>query len=356
MRLRRAFVCSGGLPGFSGQRGLTNPAAQCYSIKVVDVLLKAGVIMLAFQLALQLILLILIGIFVQKSGMVDPKFDESLTAFLLNIALPCVILKSLNVEFSPEELMNCAVMIGLALLVCAVMGAVGQGFYLAAGRTAGGRILRFGAMFTNFTFVGMPVIETLYGDQGLFYFVVFTVPLRMLYYSLAKPMLSPPGHTHEKRSLLQHIKTWMCPPVVAVFIGLFLYITQLPLPGVLSSVISSVGSICSPLGMILCGISLGKYNIRAMARPRYLAMPLVRNMLSPAIFTGIMLLLPVEPLIAKVVVIYAALPCASLLAAFTIQYDPNPRDRMEAAGGVLLSTLLSAATIPLWAAVADYLL
>ena len=76
--------------------------------------------MLAFQLALELIILILVGIFVQKTGMVDKKFDESLTSFLLNIALPCVIIKSLRVEFSPEELLNCAIMIALALLVCLV--------------------------------------------------------------------------------------------------------------------------------------------------------------------------------------------------------------------------------------------
>ena len=312
--------------------------------------------MLAFQLALELIILILVGIFVQKTGMVDKKFDESLTSFLLNIALPCVIIKSLRVEFSPEELLNCAIMIALALLVCLVLGVVGQVFYLVTGKTDSGRILRFGAMFTNFTFVGMPVIETLFGNQGLFYFVVFTVPLRMLYYSAAKPMLSPPGQQREKTSLLRHIKSWMCPPVVAVFIGLFLYIPQLQLPGVVNDVINSVGSICSPLGMILCGISLGKYNIKALARPQYMLMPMVRNVLSPAIFLGIMMLLPVDPLIAKVVVVYTALPCASLLAAFTIQYNPDPRARMEAAGGVLLSTLLSAVTIPLWAAVAERLL
>ena len=50
-------------------------------------------------------------------------------------------------------------------------------------------------------------------------------------------------------------------------------------------------------------------------------------------------------------VIFTALPTASLLAAFTIQYDPSRDSQFEAAATVLLSTLLSAFTIPLWAAV-----
>ncbi|NCB63541.1 MAG: hypothetical protein EOM52_07995, partial [Clostridia bacterium] len=298
--------------------------------------------MLAFSLSVQLICLIILGIFIQKRGLVDNRFDQSLSNFLLDISLPCVIVKSLNVEFSPGELLNCGVLLALALGVFAVSAALGQLFYRFSGKTAAGRILRFGTMFSNFTFVGFPVVETLNGEQGLFYFVVFLVPIRMIYYSSAKPLLAPPGLELEKKTALAHIRSWMTPPVIAVFVGLFLYLTQLPLPSLVTSIVGSVGSVCSPMGMILCGISLGKYEIRSLLKPRNLLLPLVRNLLCPALFFGAMLLLPVDPLIAKVVVIFAALPVASLLAAFTIQYDPAPESCFLSAGGVLLSTLLSA--------------
>ena len=63
------------------------------------------------------------------------------------------------------------------------------------------------------------------------------------------------------------------------------------------------------------------------------------------------LLAGLEGELARVAVIFTALPTASLLAAFTIQYDPSRDSQFEAAATVLLSTLLSAFTIPLWAAV-----
>ena len=43
----------------------------------------------------------------------------------------------------------------------------------------------------------------------------------------------------------------------------------------------------------------------------------------------------------------------SLLVAFTIEYDPAPGSRMESAATVFFSTLLCAATVPLWAAAAQ---
>lgn len=311
--------------------------------------------MLAFQLSLQLIILIVIGFFVWRLGMVDDKFDKSLTTFLLNIALPCMIIKSFSAPFSSDQLINCAILVGISVVYLVLCFGIGQLIYRAHGKNFTGRILRFGAMFTNFSFVGIPVVEALYGQTGLLYFVVFVVPIRMVYYSSAKALLSPPEITHEKVNFWQHLKGWLSPPVVAVFIGLALYITGFTFPSPIDKTISSIGAITSPLGMILCGISLGKNNIKALLKPKYLRMPLLRNMLLPAITAAIMYFLPVDPLVAKIVVIYATLPVASLLSAFTIQYDPEPEAILESAGSVFFSTLVCSITIPLWAQLAEYL-
>jgi hypothetical protein len=210
-------------------------------------------------------------------------------------------------------------------------------------------------LYTNFTFLGIPVMEALYGDQGVFYFVVFLVPYRMLYYSSAEPLLSPPGLARKDRTLAQRLKGWFSPPVLAVFVGLFLYLTQLSLPAPITGVIQSLGSCASPLGMVLCGISLGKYDFRKLLRPQYLRVPLIRNLLLPALFLALAKAVGLDKELAQVVVMFSALPAASLLAAFTIQYDPDQESHFEAAAAVLLSSLCSAFTIPLWAAVAAQL-
>lgn len=305
--------------------------------------------MTAGMLSLELLLMIGAGIFARKSHIVGSHFNEELASLITKLALPCLIVDSMRGTASLEELENCGILLVLALVTLGVELLLGQGAYLLAGRTSSGRIFRFGMTYTNFTFMGIPVVEALFGSQGVFYFVVFLVPIRIVYYSTAKLMLSPPGVTHGKQTLLQHLKGWLSPPVVAVLVGLVLYLTGWHLPTVLDDVIHSVGSICSPLGMLLCGISLGEYPFRQLLRRKYLLLPLVRDLALPGVLLLLTRFLPVETQLSNLMVIYAALPISSMMAAFTLQYDPAPEAHFESAGVVLLSTLLSALTIPLWA-------
>lgn len=71
----------------------------------------------------------------------------------------------------------------------------------------------------------------------------------------------------------------------------------------------------------------------------------------PAIFFGLTRLLAltkIDPIIGDMIVIYSALPTASLLPAYTLQYDPDPENQFTAAGACVISTLFSTVTIPLW--------
>ena len=305
--------------------------------------------MTAAKLAIQLVLMIAVGIFVYRAKIVKADFDKQLTALILKICLPCLIVKSMMGVSSPEVLRNSGRLVLLAIGMLILTFALGQAVFLLMKKTASARIMRFSMIFTNFTFVGIPVIEALAGELGVFYFVVFLVPYRMVYYSSAQPMLSPPGLQQQRRSWGDKLKGWFSPPVVAVFVGLFFYLTQIALPAPVTGVINSLGSCASPLGMLLCGISLGKYEFRKLLRPRYLMLPLVRNLILPALIMALSLLLGLERELAQVVVVFTALPTASLLAAFTIQYDPEPDSQFEAAASVLLTTVFCAATIPLWA-------
>lgn len=307
--------------------------------------------MTAAALSVQLILMVAVGLFAWRAHIVSGDFDKQLTALLMKIALPCMIVRSMSGAFSWEELKNCGRLVVVALVLWAVTFALGQIVFRLLGGGASARIARFSMLYTNFTFVGIPVVEALYGDLGVFYFVVFLVPYRMIYYSSAEPLLSPPGLERKERTLADKLKGWFSPPVAAVFVGLLLYVTQWKLPAPVAGVVNSLGSCASPLGMVLCGISLGKYDFRALLRPRYLWTPLIRTLALPALTLGLCLLAGLEGELARVVVIFTALPVASLLAAFTIQYDPAQDSQFEAAATVLLSTLLSAFTIPVWAEV-----
>ena len=304
--------------------------------------------MTAAKLAVQLILMVGIGFFTVKAHIVGENFEKQLTSLIMKIILPAMIVKSMMGAFSWDELKHCGQLVVIAVVLWGITLGLAQLVYRLMGKTPSARILRFSMIYTNFTFVGIPVIESLYGSTGVFYFVVFLVPYRMVYYSSAEPLLSPPGLQRRERTWKEKLKGWFSPPVVAVFVGMVLYLTQLQLPSPVTGVINSLGSCASPLGMLLCGMSLGKYPLRRLLQPRYFWVPLVRNLLLPALILALSVLAGLERELAQVVVMFAALPVASLIAAFTIQYDPDQENQFEAAAAVLLSTIAACITIPLW--------
>ncbi len=305
--------------------------------------------MAAVSLAFELIVMISIGIFAVRSGIIGKEFEESLISFMISITIPCMIIQSFDVPFSPEQLRQCGLVLSLSLLMLLFYFVLGQGMYTLTGKGARGRAFRFGTMFTNFTFMGLPVIQSLFGQEGLFLFVLFVIPFRLAYFSLAKPFLTPPELKEKGRGPKAFLQAIFTPPVIAVFIGLGLYFFQLKLPAPVSHILTSVGNVTSPMGMILCGISLGGFQPREFLHLKHFFLPVFRNFALPALTVLLLFFLPVPVLMKKIIVIFAAMPVASLLAAFTAQYDPDPRAKLESGGAVFFSTLLSALSIPLWA-------
>ena len=295
-----------------------------------------------------MLIMIIIGYFMEKRHIVGPNFNADLSSFVIKVALPCLIVKSMQGQYSVDELRTCGMLLLVSLLFLAVSFAVGGLIWKLAPKNYKGRTLRFGVIFTNFTCIGIPLTESLYGTQGLFYFVVFLVPIRIALYSMAKPMLVPAQDLLEKPTFAQKLKGWFSPPMVGVIVGLVFYITGWELPPVVAQPVAWLTAVCAPMGMLLCGVSLGKYPAKALLRKSCFLAAALRCLLMPAIFMGLSVALKLTPELARPMVVCSMLPIAFNLATFTIRYETNEDAHFESAGAILCSTVLSVATIPLW--------
>ena len=308
--------------------------------------------MTAGILVLELFGMIFVGWCIRRLHVIGEHFDKDLASFVTNVSLPCLIVNSMQMDFSWQELINCAWLLLLALLYLAVSFGVGFGVGRLYPNDHRRRITHYSAVFTNFTFMGVPVVETLFGQAALFHFMIFLVPLRVALYVLSRPILTPPGVKAEKRSRFG----WITPPLAAVPVGLLLYVTGWQLPAIPNQILKWIASVCSPLGMLLCGITLAKFPLKTLLRPRCFLMALLRNFLMPGIFLALSLLFGISKELAEPLVITAALPIGALMVSFTIKYDDEPEAHFDAAGCVLISTLLSAAAIPVWARLLELLI
>ena len=307
--------------------------------------------MTVFQLSFKLMLFIAVGYAARRLKVMQDGFDKALTRFVMAIPLPCMVVNSFRVEYSAEKLLETPLLLGLSVGSMALLFALTT---LATGgaRTKLGKTCRFALLFTNFTFMGLPVVSELYGAEGAFNYVVFTLPIRVMFYGGASLMLGKAG---EKPDARETLKKFFCEPVIAVFIGFFLYVTRIELPAVLSGAIASLGAMASPLGLILCGAILADAKWRDVFRyPAVFAVAAARLLVIPTLMVGIFLLLGVKHEIVRTTMFYFAMPVASLLPTFLLRYDPEAEEARLAGGCmVVVSTLLCIATIPLWAALLE---
>lgn len=310
--------------------------------------------MLAITLAAEMLLMTLIGVFARKSNIVGKEFSKYLTSFLMKLALPALTFHSVRsaTEFSVEALTDCALVVVVSIAVLSIGFGIGQTFYFLSGKSGTGRILRYAVTFSHFSFMGIPMMDAFFGEIGTFYYVFFMLPIRIVYYMLSDSLMIPPDQTSEKRTLGTMIKEiLLTPALIGLALGLIFWITGWELPTAIDYCVRQCSALCSPLGLILCGLLLGEYDMKRLWNLRYLKIPLIRLIAMPAIFFVFsrgLLLLGVEKLVCDIVVVFSALPAASLLPAYTAQYDPDPENHFTAAGTCVISTLLSTITLPIW--------
>ena len=304
--------------------------------------------------------MIAVGVCIRKFGMTDKKFTTQLTAVIMQVCLPCLIFYSVAypkidgqpVLFSLENLKTygVAVLLGAVAILLGLLA--GQTAYWLSKDKNAARILRYGLTLCTYSFVGIPIMESLLGPAAVATYAFFVIPVRVGYYALPEPLMTPPGAGGEKTSLLKSVgKAFLSPQLLAVVIGVVFWVFSLRLPAFVDYVVNSLNKLTTPLALLMCGMLIAEYDFRKMLNLKYFLLPVLRCVMMPAIFFCISLLLPrfgVPEMLCKMFVIYAALPVPSLISVWTVKYDPDPGNHFMAACTYTLSVILCVLTIPIW--------
>ena len=137
------------------------------------------------------------------------------------------------------------------------------------------------------------------------------------------------------------------PALLAVAVGLVLYLGQIPVPYLIAQPISLLAGMNTPLSMLITGIIIATSDLRPVIRSFQLWHAiLIRMLIIPAASFLFCLLTGTGGMVGAVVILLEACPCAALTSVLAIQYRYSEQ---LAAGLVVLSTLLSIVTLPLCA-------
>ena len=304
-------------------------------------------VVITAQQVLVMFLLILVGYLAVRCKALDADARRSFSSLLVNLVVPAMIIDSYMIPFDPAILSNLlrAALASGAVLVAGLLIALAATHAL---HDADRPLLRFAITFSNAGYMGFPLINALFGAEGMLYASIFNTLFNILLWTAGAGMVS----RGEKRGnpLLTLLKT---PALAAVAVGLVLYLGQIPVSALLAQPIELLGGMNTPLSMLITGIIIATSDLRAVVRSARLWFAfLLRMLVIPAAGFALCLATGTGGMVGAVVVLLEACPCAAISSVFAVQYR---YDEQLAAGLVVGSTLLSILTLPLWAMFAQLL-
>lgn len=289
-----------------------------------------------------LLIMLVIGLVCRKTGTITEAGKKSITDLIINIILPCQIISSFMIEFSYSIFISCSVVLVISVLIQLMCTTISRFCY---NKVDGGKkeVLQYATVCSNAGFMGNPIAESVFGSMGLLYASIYLIPLRIVMWSAGVSYFT---HTTDKKVLVKRVATHPC--IVAVYIGLFLMITQIQLPGFINRTLSTVGSCTTAMSMFIIGAILAEVNIKTVISKITLLYSGLRLVLIPmAVFLGC-IVCRVDPLLTGLSVVLAGMPAGTTTAILAAKYGG---DEKFATKCVVLSTLLSLITIPIWCTV-----
>lgn len=299
--------------------------------------------LLIFSKVLIILIMICVGYFITKKGMLSRKGSEEITNILVKMVVPCLIVKSFidsQGSLGAKE-----------LLLAATMPFIGMGIsigisYLFFKKEPEERrtVLRFSLIFSNMGFMGLPLVQAIVGERGVIYASFGIVVFNIITWTYGYRMMNSEAKLNWRTIILN-------PGIISLLIGLPIFFLNIQVPSIIKEPLNAFASLNTPLAMLVIGSYIARVDAKSFVSDKSLySLSFYRLILAPGLFFLVLMLIKPEPELFLAALIQAAAPVAANATLFAVQYK---KDSALASEGIAVSTVLSIITIPLFTVLAQ---
>ncbi len=302
----------------------------------VDIRAVAGVVATMF-------LLMLAGYTARKLRFIDDKSSKMMSDLIIRVGQPFMIIGAiLGVPYSNDNLLKGGLILVIGIIIHAVAAVIAFIATFKMRDAEERRLTEFSATFTNCGFLGLPLLRAAYGDVGAFWGAFFIIIFNLICWTYGIYVLSRAS----EKIKINPLKIFVNFGTVPCVVGLVLYVARAGdvMPPVIFDAMHYLGSICTPLSMLITGgllatIPLGKLFTNA----RIYILCAVKLLVLPVICGLVLAVLRFPYELTMFGTMMASLPTGTNAAIFAESYDIKPSYGAHAVG---MTTLLSVLTIP----------
>lgn len=302
-----------------------------------------------FQMAI-LLIVTAVGYVAAKLAYLDMRVKDKITALLLNITLPCMIIASAgNLDASllgmqvPLSLLLGAVAFFLWVLVAFLFNVV---FRVPKQQRP---LYYFMSVCSNTSFIGIPVADALYGESAALLCSVFIMATSTLMYSFGIALLVGGGTDLSKLKSSEDqihviIRAVISPLTVSALLAIALVFSGFKMPALVQESMDLIGSITPPVAMMLVGVIIANEKVGNVLREwRLYPYIIIRQLLASAGAYVVLSLFIADPVLLGIFTVMFAMPVGSMASMFCASYG---KDAVLPAKGTILSTVASFAIVP----------
>ncbi|MEL7649478.1 MAG: AEC family transporter [Sedimentibacter sp.] len=288
-------------------------------------------------------ILMAVGYYMRSKKILTDDAENSLSFILVNITIPAMVIKGMYIQFSFEQVKTGLSLLGIAVMFHIILVFLGNTGALATKDEEKRKIFRFTVPMMNCGFMGFPLVSQLYGNEAMFYATMFQTPNIILMWTYGMSILMGKGKGGGRKNMKEIL---LNPGMIGIYVGLFLYVTQLKLPMFATKLMDLLNNVTTVLAMIIIGSKIKIIGVKnSLINVQAYYATFFRLAVSPIIMIAVFKFFDFEPMIEQIFVIYAALPVATLMPILAQRYGS---DDVLASKVVVITHLLSLVTIPLF--------
>ena len=280
-----------------------------------------------------------IGIICYKTKIITKDAQKFFSTFVLKVVIPCFAFISFQVELS-AELISGMLSALLLSIVSHILMIVLSMIIIRKNEKTEYAIDRFSLIYTNCGFMGIPLINGVFGTEGALYATIYLTVFNILVWTHGVMIMKNRFNIKELMDVLRS------PTMIAIFLGILCLVFGIRLPEVARKPLDYIASMNTPLPMTVAGVMIAQNSLLETFKDfRAIAVSILKLLILPMIvFLVLRRLIPCDNIVLMSIMLSVSCPTATIGTLFAIEHNKNAA---YASRIFAITTVLSSVTMPL---------